>query len=926
MIVHLLLSVAIVTNAATAYNLDSESALILEGPPGSYFGYSVAQHAIISSSAPATEQPGSNSTTFKSFTLIGAPRAESSLVHNQNNNNNNNNGDTSGDNLAYNSLLSSVYDTINNNNNNQAQRPGAVYKCEFSSNAQCQQIDFEQPISAAAALLQQHQQSSQIRARDLSGNNPSPGQLFSSAMEPKVRKDNQWLGVSVKSQGAGGLAVACAHRQVLEGPDYRWAQGVCYSLTKNLTIHKQWEPCQNRPVNKAHEEFGYCQAGTSSDISDTSDIVIGSPGPYTWRGTVWSNSINFGLRDDKTWYMAPVIDQEAQVDKYSYLGMSVVSGRFFNKQQYFVSGAPRANGTGQVLFMTKRDSQFRPKDSTFKTDLKLSGEQFASSFGYTLAKLDFNGDGLLDLVVGAPFYYTKKEGGGAVYAYANQQGKTMQLATKLTGKPESRFGFALSSCGDLNKDKYDDLAVGAPYEQGGGAVYIYFGSSKGLKSQPAQIISPSSMQIPIQTFGYSLSGGMDMDRNDYPDLTVGSYSDDKVVVLRGRPIVQIKTKIEGDLTRIDPDKSVCDGDKSPMPCFKFNACFELDNSNGPQSSQLSAKQLSAAQQATASSNIKLMYRIEAETFTGQKFSRVKFPESLNSERPNIVEKVVNYVHNRNKKCYTQKVYIENKRDIQSPIQFKLSYSLIPTERLSADSNTHRADYMPSPILNQEEAQRVFVARFMKDCGSNDICESYLDLDGQLTLPKETLGLNEPGRVSEKQVNVTLRVKNQGEPAYDTQLFVEHPEIVSYFGVKVLKHAAVVECQPINKTIIKCDMGNPMPANSVSRLVMSFNTHNNAGPFDFNIFVNTTSTNNPQGKTTLKLSGMVPKKVERPIATPAPPPEIRDVDDPPAWVVISSILLGIILLSLLVYILYRYGFFERANKHAYQPTETEDRFG
>lgn len=49
-----------------------------------------------------------------------------------------------------------------------------------------------------------------------------------------------------------------------------------------------------------------------------------------------------------------------------------------------------------------------------------------------------------------------------------------------------RFGFALASLGDLNKDGYEDIAVGAPYE-GNGVVYIYLGSKSGLISKPSQV-------------------------------------------------------------------------------------------------------------------------------------------------------------------------------------------------------------------------------------------------------------------------------------------------------------------------------------------------------------------------------------------------------------------------------------------------------
>lgn len=92
-----------------------------------------------------------------------------------------------------------------------------------------------------------------------------------------------------------------------------------------------------------------------------------------------------------------------------------------------------------------------------------------------------------DLIVGAPFYFTRNEG-GAVYVYTDMTNckYTCKPATKLTGKLETRFGFAISSIGDTNKDGYDDIAVGAPYE-GRGAVYIYLGSKNGLIAEASQV-------------------------------------------------------------------------------------------------------------------------------------------------------------------------------------------------------------------------------------------------------------------------------------------------------------------------------------------------------------------------------------------------------------------------------------------------------
>jgi hypothetical protein len=40
--------------------------------------------------------------------------------------------------------------------------------------------------------------------------------------------------------------------------------------------------------------------------------------------------------------------------------------------------------------------------------------------------------------------------------------------------------------GDLNKDGFDDIAVGAPYA-GKGKVYIYLGSETGIQTTPSQV-------------------------------------------------------------------------------------------------------------------------------------------------------------------------------------------------------------------------------------------------------------------------------------------------------------------------------------------------------------------------------------------------------------------------------------------------------
>lgn len=94
-----------------------------------------------------------------------------------------------------------------------------------------------------------------------------------------------------------------------------------------------------------------------------------------------------------------------------------------------------------------------------------------------------------ELLVGAPFYYGDNKG-GAVYIYYNLRDCNVQKCKwdkVLYGKSQSRFGFSMTSLGDINKDGYNDVAIGAPYENDRGSVYIYLGSANGLNAEPSQV-------------------------------------------------------------------------------------------------------------------------------------------------------------------------------------------------------------------------------------------------------------------------------------------------------------------------------------------------------------------------------------------------------------------------------------------------------
>ena len=145
------------------------------------------------------------------------------------------------------------------------------------------------------------------------------------------------------------------------------------------------------------------------------------------------------------------------------------------------------NGSGPGISGAGQASVFfgpiaRRKRSVTAADVSLTGVVFSEQFSGSLAIDDLDGDGLPDLVVGAPHMPVGSEGPGHAYVFVAPMERGARPAstadTILEGAQTSdSFGVAVAT-GDLNGDGQADLAVGADelFRRGSsGRAYVFNG-------------------------------------------------------------------------------------------------------------------------------------------------------------------------------------------------------------------------------------------------------------------------------------------------------------------------------------------------------------------------------------------------------------------------------------------------------------------
>ena len=187
------------------------------------------------------------------------------------------------------------------------------------------------------------------------------------------------------------------------------------------------------------------------------------------------------------------------------------------------------NGANLKVITKLNDPQFQSVQ-----ELKFGGQ-----FGTSLAAAgDVNGDGITDVLVGAPNHSPSSEGPfniGRAFVMDGRGDTVLLTLDDPTPQENARVGTSLASLGDVNADGKPDFLVGVPGKDVGdefsevGVAYIYSGANGSLirtLNDPAGDVNAR--------FGFAVANAGDIDGDGVSDALIGAPGHSEAFVFSGR--------------------------------------------------------------------------------------------------------------------------------------------------------------------------------------------------------------------------------------------------------------------------------------------------------------------------------------------------------------------------------------------------------
>jgi len=228
---------------------------------------------------------------------------------------------------------------------------------------------------------------------------------------------------------------------------------------------------------------------------------------------------------------------------WSVSGVGDVNGDGYDD---FLIGAANNNDggstAGQSYLILGNESGWAMDTDLGVSDASFWGEDSGDRSGISVSGAgDVNGDGYDDFMIGA---YLDEDGGenaGQTYLILGKA-SGWAMDTDLSASDASfwgedafdQSGWSISDAGDVNGDGYDDILIGARFNNDGGTddegqTYLIFGKASGWAMDTDLGVSDASFlgEATNDFSGNTISGAGDVNGDGYDDFLIGAYANNE---------------------------------------------------------------------------------------------------------------------------------------------------------------------------------------------------------------------------------------------------------------------------------------------------------------------------------------------------------------------------------------------------------------
>ncbi|XP_012735236.2 integrin alpha-1 [Fundulus heteroclitus] len=550
-------------------------------------------------------------------------------------------------------------------------------------------------------------------------------------------------------------------------------------------------------------EMEMSQAGFSAHASKDG-LLLGAVGAYDWNGTVVVQTAHTTITPKRDEFSNPKINSGLA----AYFGYDVQSASTPGGVLY-ITGAPRYNHTGRVVIYRLKE------DNRVDILQTLDGEQIGSYFGSVLQTVDIDRDSYTDLLlVGAPMYMgPERDEQGQVYVYKlNERGTKFVHKFNLTPVNQScctahsdscaiknepcgaRFGTAIAAVSDLNLDGFNDVVIGAPFENDHrGGVYIYHGSNdRLLKEKYVQHIPAGGDKVKF--FGQSIHGIMDLNGDGITDVTIGGLGG--ASLFWSRDVAELRASMKFDPNKINLQQAQCEHRGRKSACVNISVCFHYHVKSDKKDVDLNAE---------------IRYSITLDGLRAK--ARASFTNTDSDKSDRKTTKTF-HIKDQEEKCMKETFIMSARLDFRDPLLVSLDFGLVNEDQ--------------GPVLDESLPKSINKTIPLVDCGDHKKCITDLSLKAEPSEKSMLIKVN-----TKDKLEVSIDIKNRKDSAYNTKVILSFSPNINYVKVEPEK-----ECTP-NHTRVECAVGYPfLGSNAEDHFKVKFET--DSSHIQENIYINVTA--------------------------------------------------------------------------------------